>query len=71
MSHTPQILAIKLYSVLPNSMPDERTASLFTRLNSPVRNKMSLKSMVAQAQINQYYHTSKVKQHDSPMPTCN
>ncbi|KZT65980.1 hypothetical protein DAEQUDRAFT_813834 [Daedalea quercina L-15889] len=53
------ILAIKLFSVMPNSMPDERTASLFTRLNSPVRNKMSLQTMVSQAQIHQFFHTTK------------
>ncbi|TFY55990.1 hypothetical protein EVJ58_g7909 [Rhodofomes roseus] len=49
-------LAVKLYSIMPNSMPDECTASIFTRLNSPVRNQMSLQAMVSQAQIQQYYH---------------
>ncbi|KAH9839723.1 uncharacterized protein C8Q71DRAFT_703094 [Rhodofomes roseus] len=53
-------LAIKIYSVMTNSMPDERTASIFTRLNSPVRNRMSMQAMVSQAQIQQFYHTQKV-----------
>lgn len=35
----PQALAIKLYSILVNSMPDERTMSVVTWLNSPRANR--------------------------------
>ncbi|KAF8581806.1 hypothetical protein K439DRAFT_1513241 [Ramaria rubella] len=48
-------LAIKLYSICPNSMADERTASTFTWLNSAVRNRQLVKNIVNMVHIWQCY----------------
>ena len=50
-----QILAIKLLSCVPNSMADERTVSIFTRINTPLRNAQQLDTIADIAQITQYY----------------
>ncbi|KAH9916556.1 hypothetical protein B0H21DRAFT_770539 [Amylocystis lapponica] len=64
------ILAVKLYSVVPNSMADERTASTFTWINSPSRNRQLLETMVSQTQIRQYYRSMpKVRKHADPSPS--
>ncbi|KAH9936967.1 ribonuclease H-like domain-containing protein, partial [Amylocystis lapponica] len=49
------ILAIKLFSIMPNSMAEERTASTFTWLNRALRSRQHLDTIVAQTQIRQYY----------------
>ncbi|KAH9913486.1 hypothetical protein B0H21DRAFT_857827 [Amylocystis lapponica] len=51
-------LAIKIFSVVPNSMADERTASTFTWINRPLRSRQHLDTMVSQTQIRQYYRTA-------------
>ncbi|KAF5312309.1 hypothetical protein D9619_003512 [Psilocybe cf. subviscida] len=48
-------IAIKLYSVVPHSMADERTMSVVTMINSAQRNRQSVKSVFALAQIRSYY----------------
>ncbi|KAH7313222.1 ribonuclease H-like domain-containing protein [Rhizoctonia solani] len=47
-------LAVKLFSIVANSMADERTGSVFTKINSPDRSNQSADLVVAMAQILQY-----------------
>ncbi|KAF8600206.1 hypothetical protein BDV93DRAFT_559689 [Ceratobasidium sp. AG-I] len=47
--------AIKLFSIVPNSMTDERTVSTFTWLNSALRNHQDVATVVRQTQIRQFY----------------
>ncbi|KAF8892056.1 ribonuclease H-like domain-containing protein [Infundibulicybe gibba] len=59
-SNNAQILphiAIKIYSVRVNSMPDERTVSTFTWLTPAIRAQLTVQSMVAMTQIHQYHKT--------------
>ncbi|KAJ4475929.1 hypothetical protein C8J55DRAFT_517339 [Lentinula edodes] len=42
-------------SVLPNSMPDERTVSEFTRQNSALRGNQSVSTLVDIVQVGQWY----------------
>ncbi|KAG1891136.1 ribonuclease H-like domain-containing protein [Suillus subluteus] len=48
-------LAIKLFSVLVNSMPDERTNSTITWFNSPIRGNQNAQTLVDMIQIGQWY----------------
>ena len=50
-----QFLAIRLFSVLVNSMSDERTASKFTWLNAPLRGRQDVQNIVDMVQIGQWY----------------
>ena len=50
-------LAIKIYSVRVNSMPEKRTVSTFTWLTPALRSRMSVSTMTAMTQIRQYYKT--------------
>ncbi|GAB1518609.1 hypothetical protein RhiTH_001672 [Rhizoctonia solani] len=47
-------LAIKLFSIVANSMADERTGSVFTKINSPDRSNQSAELVVAMAQVLQH-----------------
>lgn len=49
-----QVLGVKLYSVVPNSMAEERTVSTFTKLNSADRAAQKADTIV---------NITKVKQH--------
>ncbi|TRM58371.1 ribonuclease H-like domain-containing protein [Schizophyllum amplum] len=49
------MLAVGLFSILPNSMPDERTGSKFTWLNSALRGSQNASSLVYMVQIGQWY----------------
>jgi|SRR5882762_5598298 len=49
-----QVLGVKLYSVVPNSMAEERTVSTFTKLNSAERGAQKADTIV---------NITKVKQH--------
>jgi hypothetical protein len=49
-----QYLAEKLFSVLPNSMCDERAGSRLTQLYSKLRTRMDAKSMTEQMQFSQF-----------------
>ncbi|KAG2079898.1 ribonuclease H-like domain-containing protein [Suillus cothurnatus] len=48
-------LAIKIFSVLVNSMPDERTNSTITWFNSPTRGSQNAQTLVDMIQIGQWY----------------
>ncbi|KAG1729099.1 uncharacterized protein EDB91DRAFT_1160234 [Suillus paluster] len=48
-------LAVKFFSVLINSMPDERTGSKLTWLNSAIRANQNAQTLVDMIQIGQWY----------------
>ncbi|KAF8595919.1 hypothetical protein BDV93DRAFT_514577 [Ceratobasidium sp. AG-I] len=48
-------LAIKLYSVVPNSMAEERTVSNFTKLNSTDRGRQKTSTLVYMTQVRQHH----------------
>lgn len=50
-----QALAIKLYSVVPVSMADERTVSTVTWLNSPTRSRQDIATLKETIQIRQWH----------------
>ena len=52
---TGQILAIKLFSVSPSEMCDERTASRLSIFNSARRNGLSAENMVHMAQLQDHW----------------
>jgi hypothetical protein len=58
-ANTLQHAALKLYSIVCNSMCEERTVSFKTRINTALRNRQGIQTQVDQAQINQYYRTKK------------
>ncbi|KAF8153915.1 ribonuclease H-like domain-containing protein [Crassisporium funariophilum] len=49
------VLAIRIFSILVNSMPDERTNSAITWFNSPLRGNQMTQTIVDEIQIGQYY----------------
>ncbi|KAK7041309.1 ribonuclease H-like domain-containing protein [Favolaschia claudopus] len=49
------ILGIKLFSMLVNSMPDERTNSHLTWFNSPLRGNQKPETLIDMIQIGQWY----------------
>ncbi|QRV83798.1 hypothetical protein RhiJN_11814 [Ceratobasidium sp. AG-Ba] len=53
-------LAIKLYSIVPNSMAEERTVSNFTKLNSPDRGRQKASTIVFMTQIKQDEHRDEI-----------
>jgi hypothetical protein len=53
------MLAIKIFSVLVNSMPDERTGSKITWFNSPLRANQDVSTLVNMIQIGQWYGVHK------------
>ncbi|KAK7063335.1 hypothetical protein R3P38DRAFT_3164324 [Favolaschia claudopus] len=60
-------LAIKLFSVIPSEMCDERTASKLSAMSTAKRNNLSAENLVRCAQLNQYwrygYGRQEVKNH--------
>ncbi|KAG0700235.1 ribonuclease H-like domain-containing protein, partial [Suillus ampliporus] len=50
-----QLLAIQIFSVLVNSMPDERTNSTITWFNSPLRGSQDARTLLDMIQIGQWY----------------
>ena len=56
-----QTLAIKIYAILVNSMPDERTGSTLTWFNSPLRANQDVQTLVDMIQIGQWYGKSKAR----------
>ena len=56
-----QMLAIKIFSVLVNSMPDERTGSKITWFNSPLRANQDVSTLVNMIQVGQWYGVHKVR----------
>ncbi|KAF8154878.1 ribonuclease H-like domain-containing protein [Crassisporium funariophilum] len=53
------VLAVKIFSVLVNSMPDERTNSFITWLNSPNRGNQTTQNIVDMIQVGQWYRPKK------------
>jgi hypothetical protein len=51
----PQFIAFKIFSLLPNSIPDERTVSVFTRINGKDKSRQEASTVVAQTKIRQHY----------------
>ncbi|KAI0311270.1 ribonuclease H-like domain-containing protein, partial [Amylostereum chailletii] len=49
------MLAVKIFSALANSMPDERTGSKFTRMNSALRGNQRAQTVIDMVQIGQWY----------------
>ncbi|KAG8700103.1 hypothetical protein FRC09_006175, partial [Ceratobasidium sp. 395] len=54
-------LARKLFSITPNSMADERTVSTFGWLNSALRSRQDVPTVVRQTQIRQFYAWDEAK----------
>lgn len=50
-----QFVFTKLFSVVPNSMNDERTGSRMTFLFSKLRSRTDVNTMVEQIQVKQWY----------------
>jgi hypothetical protein len=44
-----------IFSIVPNSMAEERTVSGVTWLNSALRNRQMVSTIVDQLQVRQYY----------------
>ncbi|KAF7791186.1 hypothetical protein EIP86_002198 [Pleurotus ostreatoroseus] len=63
-------VAIKLYSISPHSMADERTMSVVTWLNSARRANMNISTIFAQAQVRAYIRnqqpTNRKHLHSTP-----
>ncbi|KAL0959189.1 hypothetical protein HGRIS_014470 [Hohenbuehelia grisea] len=57
--------AIRIYSMTPNSMADERTASVFTWLNSAKRSAMKGSTLVRLAQLRAHY-----RRENEPKPSA-
>lgn len=55
-------LAVRIFALVPNSMADERTGSTFTWLNSPLRSRQQVKTLVRTVQIRSWY------KHDPSAP---
>ncbi|KAF9521628.1 hypothetical protein CPB83DRAFT_900472 [Crepidotus variabilis] len=49
------LLAVRIFSILVNSMPDERTNSAITWLNSPTRGNQKTSTIVDMIQVGQWY----------------
>ena len=56
------MLAIKVFSVLVNSMPDERTGSKITWFNSPLCANQDVSTLVNMIQVGQWYGVHKVRE---------
>ncbi|TEB22252.1 hypothetical protein FA13DRAFT_1799116 [Coprinellus micaceus] len=50
-------IAIKLFSAVPHSMADERTMSYITLLNTALRSRQKVETVVAMATVRSYYQT--------------
>ncbi|KAF7303480.1 DUF659 domain-containing protein [Mycena indigotica] len=46
-------IALKIFSIMPTSMPEERTVSVFTKLSTKDRNRQDAKTTVALTQVRQ------------------
>ncbi|KAG1726268.1 uncharacterized protein EDB91DRAFT_209357 [Suillus paluster] len=48
-------IAEKIYSIKPSSVPEERTMSVFMRMNTPARNRQHVRTLVDMTQIRQWH----------------
>ncbi|KDR75453.1 hypothetical protein GALMADRAFT_140951 [Galerina marginata CBS 339.88] len=63
------ILAIKIFSVHVNSMPEERTVSAFTWISPPLRLRILVRQMAWRTKVRQYYATeTKPCKNSAPKP---
>ncbi|KAL5476441.1 hypothetical protein ACEPAI_3446 [Sanghuangporus weigelae] len=62
-------LAHSLFEILPNSMCDEHTASTFTWLNSPLRNKQDVSTLMRMTMIREWYRFNPENHPDPFHPT--
>ncbi|KAJ7571875.1 hypothetical protein C8J56DRAFT_1086552 [Mycena floridula] len=62
-------LAVKLFAMTPNSMADERTASVFTWLNSARRSSQNFSTLVRTAQLRAHYLKGSSKKKPKNRPT--
>ena len=53
--NTNQVLAIRIFSILVNSMPDERTNSTITWFNLPTRGNQMTRTIVDMIKVGQWY----------------
>jgi hypothetical protein len=60
LNHDFQHLSIQMFSVLVNSMPDERTNSTITWFNSPLRGSQNAQTLVDMIQVGQWYRKHQV-----------
>ncbi|KAI0054381.1 hypothetical protein BV25DRAFT_1806052 [Artomyces pyxidatus] len=63
------VLAEKIFSVVPNSMADERTASEITLLNQARRSRQKLATIADMIRIRQYHRNSPEKPVEKKAPT--
>ncbi|KAG1902034.1 uncharacterized protein F5891DRAFT_1027095 [Suillus fuscotomentosus] len=68
LSLHPWCIAQKIFSVKPNDMPEERTMSVFTRMNSVLRNCQQVQTLVDITQIRQWhmYDPEKFRLREQP-----
>ncbi|KAF8593834.1 hypothetical protein BDV93DRAFT_460199, partial [Ceratobasidium sp. AG-I] len=59
-------LAVKIYSVVPNSMAEERTVSCFTKLNSKDRSAQKISTLVHMTRIRQHL----MRNRGASKPVC-
>ncbi|KZW01720.1 hypothetical protein EXIGLDRAFT_760625 [Exidia glandulosa HHB12029] len=59
-------LGVKLFSVLPNDMPEERTMSLATKVNAPQRAAMKTSTIVNFVRVKQHNDREKPKKEKVP-----
>jgi hypothetical protein len=48
-------LGVAIFAIVPNSMVDEQTGSTFTWLNSHLRNRQQVKTLIRTVQIQKWY----------------
>ncbi|EIN08230.1 hypothetical protein PUNSTDRAFT_134619 [Punctularia strigosozonata HHB-11173 SS5] len=65
------MLAVKIFNMLPNSMPDERTGSKITWLNSPTRGNQQVQTLIDMIQVGQWYgdHQAEKRATERKLPT--
>jgi hypothetical protein len=63
-AHVLASLAIRIFSILVNSMPDERTNSTITWFNSAIRGNQSARTIVDMIQVGQWYGKHVVSQRE-------
>ncbi|KAJ7673239.1 ribonuclease H-like domain-containing protein [Mycena polygramma] len=59
-------VAVKIFSILANSMPEERTVSRFTRIDTPDRSSHGVRSVVDQTKV--YQHNGRVRRAAGDLP---
>ncbi|KAG1830992.1 hypothetical protein DFJ58DRAFT_848325 [Suillus subalutaceus] len=61
-------MAQKLYSIKASSIPEERTMSVFTKMNTPARNRQQVRTLVDMTQIRQWhmYDPEKIAERRRP-----